>query len=129
MSQKWWYDSLASSGFDMSTLDVQGLSYYPYWNKEDSTLSNFNDTVTNMANTYGKKVVVVETDWPTSCPDASSVMPPSLSSAIPFSAAGQVQWMKNVADILESLKVDTGLMYWEPAWVDNAVCLPFNRWY
>lgn len=35
----------------MSSFDVQGISYYPYWSTS-STLENFKTSVTNMANTY-----------------------------------------------------------------------------
>ncbi len=104
----------------MADLDVQGVSYYPYWDKAASTLSNFKETVENMASAYNKPIVVVETDWPTECTEHSSVMPAALSDEIPFSSEGQVTWVKDVAGVLTGLSVETGLMYWEPAWVDNA---------
>lgn len=55
-----------------------------------------------------------ETNWPTSCPSPKYAFP-SDTKSIPFSAAGQSTWLKNVAAAGGS-----GLFYWEPAWVDNA---------
>ncbi len=65
---------------------------------------------------------MVETDWPEACSD-TSVFPSSLLS-IPFSTSGQVTWVKDVANILDALPngAGYGLMYWEPGWIDNAVC-------
>ena len=55
-----------------------------------------------------------ETNWPTACPSPKFAFP-SDTKSIPFSAAGQSTWLKNVAAAGGS-----GLFYWEPAWVDNA---------
>lgn len=55
-----------------------------------------------------------ETNWPTSCPSPKYAFP-SDAKSIPFSAAGQSTWLKNVAAAGGS-----GLFYWEPAWTDNA---------
>lgn len=57
---------------------------------------------------------LTETNWPTSCPSPEFAFP-SDTKSIPFSAAGQSTWLKNVAAAGGS-----GLFYWEPAWVDNA---------
>jgi arabinogalactan endo-1,4-beta-galactosidase len=57
---------------------------------------------------------LTETNWPTSCPSPKYAFP-SDTKSIPFSAAGQSTWLKNVAAAGGS-----GLFYWEPAWTDNA---------
>lgn len=60
---------------------------------------------------------VVETDWPTSCPDPEYAFP-SDTTSIPFSAAGQTTWMKDIAQVVTAVG-GTGLFYWEPLWIDN----------
>lgn len=120
-TQKWFYDSLAASGtFSMSSFDVQGVSYYPFWSTS-STIANFQTAVNNMANTYKKKIIVMETDWPVACSTTTN-FPPSLLSAYPFSAAGQVSWVKAIATVVNAIpnSLGVGVMYWEPGWIDNA---------
>lgn len=62
--------------------------------------------------------MVVETDWPTDCPDPAYSFP-SDTTSIPFSAAGQTTWMKDVASAVEDVG-GSGVFYWEPAWINNA---------
>jgi arabinogalactan endo-1,4-beta-galactosidase len=111
----------------MKDVDVQGISYYPFWDAKDSTLENFRQNVNNMAKKYGKPIVVAETDWPTKCSKASEHIPASLRS-IPFTAQGQIDWVKKVADVVKAVPggLGQGVMYWEPGWIDNAVSfVPF----
>ena len=63
--------------------------------------------------------MVVETNWPLSCPDPAYAFP-SDTTSIPFSAAGQTTWMKDVASAVDAAG-GSGIFYWEPAWLDNAV--------
>lgn len=121
--QQWFYDSLRNNGFNMNNVDVLGVSYYPFWDATQSTLENFRNTVTNMANRYGKQVVVAETDWPTQCSAAPSNIPASLRNSIPFNAQGQITWVQRIAEILNSIPNGrgAGIMYWEPGWVSNTV--------
>ncbi|RPB00544.1 glycosyl hydrolase 53 [Choiromyces venosus 120613-1] len=122
-TQKWFYDTLAASGtFSMSSFDIQGVSYYPFWSATGSTLENFQTTVNNMASTYQKRIVVMETDWPVRCNNPSQI-PTSLTSAFPFSAAGQSSWAARVATIVKAIpnSLGAGVMYWEPGWIDNQV--------
>ena len=72
-----------------------------------------------MANTWGKEIVVAEVDWPISCPNPAYAFPSDIKN-IPFSAAGQTTFLKNVADVVASVTGGNGLFYWEPAWVHNA---------
>jgi arabinogalactan endo-1,4-beta-galactosidase len=123
-TQSWFYDTIIKNGFDLSTIDVQGISYYPFWDVNNSTLENFKDNVGRMAKKYGKGIVVAETDWPTKCSKASANIPKSLLS-IPFSAEGQTLWVKKVADVVKGIEggLGWGIMYWEPGWIDNTVSL------
>lgn len=120
-TQTWWYDTVLGSGggFSAADYDVQGVSYYPFYNS-GATLSALASSLSTMVKKYGKEVMVVETDWPTYCPNPSYAFP-SDAKSIPFSVAGQTEWMKQVAAKVTGVgSKGTGLFYWEPAWIDNA---------
>lgn len=72
-----------------------------------------------MASTWGKEIIVAETDWPTSCSSPAYSFPSDLTS-IPFSAAGQTTFVQKLAAVVDAVSTGSGLFYWEPAWVDNA---------
>jgi len=74
-----------------------------------------------MAAAYGKELVVAEINWPSSCPDPEFAFP-SDTKSIPFSAAGQITFVEDVAKMLAGVKngLGVGLFYWEPAWINNA---------
>lgn len=117
-TQEYWYDTVLEQGpFVDSDYDVQAVSYYPFYNSA-ATLASLQSSLSSMKSKYGKEIMVVETDWPTSCPDPAYSFPEDASD-IPFSAAGQTEWMKDVAGVVEEVG-GTGLFYWEPAWIDNA---------
>lgn len=97
---------------------MMGVSYYPFYS-EQATLSSLRSSLTNMANTWGKELLVVETDWPTSCPNPRYQFPADARS-IPFAAAGQATWIQQIANVVSSVKGGVGLFYWEPAWIHNA---------
>ncbi|KAK8088134.1 arabinogalactan endo-1-4-beta-galactosidase [Apiospora hydei] len=118
-TQKWWYESVLKQGpLTTSDFDMMGVSYYPFYNSA-ATLSSLKTSLTNMANTWGKEIVVAETNWPTSCPSPQYAFPSDLKN-IPFSADGQKTFVQQVAATVSGVKNGVGLFYWEPAWVDNA---------
>ncbi|KAF2029287.1 glycosyl hydrolase 53 [Setomelanomma holmii] len=118
-TQQWWYDSVLKGGLSSSDFDIQGVSYYPFYNSA-ATLAALSTSLNNMANKYGKQVMVVETNWPSYCPSPSTPFPADTKS-IPVSVDGQSQWMKEVAKRVASVPNGrgTGLFYWEPAWIEN----------
>jgi len=117
-AQKWWYESALSAGLSLGDFDQMGVSYYPFYGS-GATLSALRSSLASMAKSWGKEIVVAETNWPQSCPKPSQQFPSDLRS-IPFSAAGQTQFITTVAQIVEGTSNGVGLFYWEPAWVDNA---------
>ncbi|KAH4112897.1 arabinogalactan endo-beta-1,4-galactanase [Parastagonospora nodorum] len=119
-TQKWWYDTILAAGLSSSDFDIQGISYYPFYNAA-ATLSALSSSMNNMASRYGKQVMVVETNWPSYCPNPSTSFP-SDTTSIPISVDGQTQWMKELAKRVVAVPngKGTGLFYWEPAWIDNA---------
>ena len=121
-AQRNWYTSLLSSngGFTLDDFDQIGVSYYPFYGS-GATLAALKSSLANIAKQWpGKDVIVAEVNWPQQCSRAGSF--PSDLRSIPFSAAGQTQYLKSVAGILEGLQGvnTTGLFYWEPAWLGNA---------
>lgn len=118
-TQEYFYETVLAEGPLLTTdFDVMGVSYYPFYN-EDATLTNLQTSLENMAAKWGKEIMVVETDWPTSCPDPEYPFP-SDTTSIPISTAGQTTWMEDVAAVVEGVSGGIGLLYWEPAWINNA---------
>ncbi|KAJ5678699.1 hypothetical protein N7462_006943 [Penicillium macrosclerotiorum] len=118
--QEYFYNTVLNSGseFVSSDFDYIGVSYYPFYSSS-ATLASLKTSLTNLYSTYGKDLVVVETDWPTSCPNPAYTFPSDLKS-IPFSVAGQQTFLKDLAAVVEAVTGGLGIYYWEPAWVDNA---------
>jgi arabinogalactan endo-1,4-beta-galactosidase len=118
-TQKYFYTTvLKAGGLVLSDFDMMGVSYYPFYNSA-ATLASLRTSLTNMANTWGKELVVAETDWPISCPSPKYAFP-SDTKSIPFTADGQATWMRSVANVVASVGKGVGLFYWEPAWINNA---------
>jgi arabinogalactan endo-1,4-beta-galactosidase len=118
-TQKYWYQTVLAEGPLVSAdYDIMGVSYYPFYNS-DATLDNLKTSLTDMASSWGKEIVVAETNWPFSCPSPAYAFP-SDAKSIPFSAAGQTTWVKDVAAIVAGVKGGAGLFYWEPTWIQNA---------
>lgn len=117
-TQNYFYTKVLAAGYiTTDDFDMMGVSYYPFYNSA-ATLSSLKSTLTKMASAWGKELVVAETDWPTSCPSPAYAFPSDLSD-IPFSAAGQVEFVQRVATAVSGVSNGVGLYYWEPAWVDN----------
>ncbi|KAF2758244.1 glycoside hydrolase family 53 protein [Pseudovirgaria hyperparasitica] len=118
--QQYFYDSVLKSttdGLTSSDFDLIGVSYYPFCNAA-ATLSALKTSLKNINSRYGKSVLVVETDWPVSCPNPSNAFP-SDAKSIPFSVAGQTTWIKTVAAAVAQTPGGSGLYYWEPSWIGN----------
>ncbi len=83
-----------------------------------ATLESLKSSLNNMANTWGKEIIVAELNWPTQCSKPAYEFPSDLKN-IPFSAEGQATFVQKVASVVASVPKGTGVFYWEPAWVDN----------
>ncbi|THC91207.1 hypothetical protein EYZ11_009333 [Aspergillus tanneri] len=66
---------------------------------------------------YSKPLLVVDTNWPESCPNTDTAFPANLR---PISFSGQKTLLQQVAAAVEDTTEGVGLYYWKPAWVDNA---------
>ncbi|TGO13108.1 hypothetical protein BTUL_0076g00080 [Botrytis tulipae] len=117
--QQYFYKTVLAAGPLLTTdFDMMGVSYYPFYTSA-ATLASLKTSLTNMASTWGKQLVVAETNWPFACPSPAYAFP-SDATSIPFSAAGQTTWIKDVAAIVAGVSGGVGLFYWEPAWINNA---------
>lgn len=118
-TQTYFYDTTLAAGPLVDTdFDLIGVSYYPFYDA-GATLSALESSLALVASTYSKPVLVVETNWPASCPNPEEDFPEDISS-IPFSAEGQTTFITKVADVVAGTTDGLGLYYWEPAWIDNA---------
>ncbi|KAL4868818.1 hypothetical protein BDV12DRAFT_93724 [Aspergillus spectabilis] len=117
-AQKYFYDTVLASGSLVSSdFDLIGVSYYPFYNA-NATLASLESSLSNIRATYGKDVMVVEANWPVSCPNPEYEFPADIAG-IPFSVEGQKTFVRDVAEVLEGSGA-LGLYYWEPGWVHNA---------
>ncbi|KAL2830623.1 family 53 glycosyl hydrolase [Aspergillus cavernicola] len=116
--QQYFYDSVLATGILQSTdFDLIGVSYYPFFN-EEATLASLESTVGQLKSTYQHDVLVVEANWPVSCPNPEYTFPSDLQP-ISFSTEGQMTFLTEVANAISS-GGGIGLYYWEPMWIDNA---------
>jgi len=100
--------------------DVFASSYYPYWH---GTLANLTSVLSQVATTYGKKVMVAETSWAYTLADgdgtANSVSSVGSPAAYPVSVQGQATEIRDVMAAVNDVPGGAGLgvFYWEPAWI------------
>jgi arabinogalactan endo-1,4-beta-galactosidase len=109
--------NLESYGVDY---DVFASSYYPYWH---GTLSNLEAVLSNIATTYGKKVMVAETSYVTTLEDGDGHGNTENESKsgdafnYEISVQGQANSVRAVVNTVASIDGGIGVFYWEPAWI------------
>ncbi|MBQ3231634.1 MAG: glycosyl hydrolase 53 family protein, partial [Clostridia bacterium] len=100
--------------------DVFASSYYPYWH---GTLENLANVLTDIANTYNKKVMVMETSYAYTAEDTDFYGNTisdggAIIKSYPFTVQGQAN---NIIDITDTLVNKTpagiGVVYWEGTWI------------
>ena len=107
---------LASNQVDY---DVFSTSYYPYWH---GTLDNLKEQLSTVAEKYGKKVMVAETQWAYTAADGDD-SPNSIGEELkyekpyPFTVQGQSREIRDVAAAVASLDAGVGVFYWEAGWI------------
>lgn len=105
--------------------DVFAASYYPFWH---GTTENLTTVLTNIAHTYGKKVMVAETSWVTTWEDGDgheNTAPRTTGQTLyyPVSVQGQADEMRDVINAVSKVNSNEagnpaiGVFYWEPAWI------------
>ena len=118
------YNSLAKFLQDQKVdYDVFASSYYPFWH---GTTSNLESVLKNVAETYGKKVMVAETSWATSWDDGDGHenTAPRTSQDLNYgiSLQGQADELRDVVNAVNNINSTQpgqaiGVFYWEPAWI------------
>jgi len=101
--------------------DVFATSYYPYWH---GSLDNLRKELKNIADKYGKYVMVAETAYPytnedgDAFPDSVKQGSSGATLAYPVSVYGQTQAITDVfRTVAEVGSKGIGVFYWEPAWI------------
>ena len=120
----WWFEEATEAG--VTQFDWIGLSYYPKWS--EYKLDAVGDAFRTLRQTYGKKLMVVETAYPFTLENidaAGNILgQDALIDGFPATEAGQRAYMEALEDTLKAAG-GAGLVYWEPAWVTNACS---TRW-
>ena len=100
--------------------DVFATSYYPYWH---GTLDSLSAILTEIAETYGKKVMVMETSYAFTGEDSDFFGNTigdggSVVKDYPFTPQGQANSVRNITDtVVNGTPAGIGVCYWEGAWI------------
>ena len=100
--------------------DVFASSYYPYWH---GTLENLSNVLTEIHETYGKSVMVMETSYAYTGEDTdfsgNSIGDDTagIVKNYPFTVQGQANAVHDVIETAAGLKNGIGVCYWEGAWI------------
>lgn len=111
--------SLSDNNIDY---DVFASSYYPFWH---GTLQNLTSVLSDISNTYNKKVIVAETSWAYTMNDGDGQnnvvrVGAQWQDLTPYEISPQGQ-AKEIRDVIEAVNnvgdAGLGIFYWEPAWI------------
>ena len=99
--------------------DVFASSYYPFWH---GTLENLTQVLTNIAQTYGKKVMVAETSYAFTAEDTDFSGNTigeggGIVKDYPFSYQGQANLVRDVVETVAGIENGIGVFYWEGTWI------------
>ena len=99
--------------------DVFASSYYPYWH---GTLENLSAVLGGIHETYGKKVMVMETSYAYTDEDTDFSgntigAGGGVSKPCPYTVQGQANSVRNVVDTVAQTPGGIGVCYWEGAWI------------
>lgn len=100
--------------------DVFATSYYPYWH---GTLENLSAIMTDIADTYGKKVMVMETSYAYTGADTDFSGNTigeggTVIKDYPFTVQGQANAIRQVTDtVVNGMPGGIGVVYWEGTWI------------
>ncbi len=98
--------------------DVFASSYYPYWH---GTLDNLTEVLSYVNQTYGKKVMVVETSYAYTSEDTdfhgNTISDGgAVTKDYPYTVQGQATCVRNVIDTVAKIPGGIGVCYWEGTW-------------
>ena len=100
--------------------DVFASSYYPFWH---GTLDNLATVLSDIANTYGKKVMVAETSYAFTAENTDFYGNTigeggGIVKDYPFTLQGQANLVRNVINtVVNKTTNGIGVFYWEGTWI------------
>lgn len=100
--------------------DVFASSYYPYWH---GTLENLATVLNDIATTYNKKVMVMETSYAYTAEDTDFNGNTigdggAIVKNYPFTVQGQANNVRDITDtIVNRVANGIGVVYWEGTWI------------
>ena len=122
-----WFDNFTKRGEDF---EIIGLSYYPFWH---GSLQMLNDNMNDIAERYGKDLVIAEVSMGYKMEDYKNyeklsdeerkgyATRPALVEKIeyPMTKQGQYDFMEDFLNRISHIKggKGKGFFYWEPAWI------------
>lgn len=122
-----WFDNFTKRGEDF---EIIGLSYYPFWH---GSLQMLNDNMNDIAERYGKDLVIAEVSMGYTMEDYKEyeklsdeerkgyATRPALVEKIeyPMTEQGQYDFMEDFLNRISHIKGNKGrgFFYWEPAWI------------
>jgi len=118
---EWWAGELKKN--NVTDYDILGISFYPTWHTT-TTINGFGTIITNIQNTYQKKVMVVETGLPWS--DSYNDNTTNIMNGVPAGYGSlpspeiQAQWLIDLTNKMEATG-GLGTIYWEPDLVASHV--------
>ena len=129
-----WFDNFTKRGEDF---EIIGLSYYPFWH---GSLQMLNDNMNDIAERYGKDLVIAEVSMGYTMEDYKNyeklsdeerkgyATRPALVEKIeyPMTKQGQYDFMEDFLNRISHIKggKGKGFFYWEPAWIP----VPCSGW-
>ena len=117
---QWFFNHLLQQNVDF---DIIGLSYYPWW---QGTLSDLEFNTHDLAQRYGKEIILVETAYPWTLDwydnihnivgDSSQLHP-----GYPATVDGQSRYLSDLMQLVRNIPGNKGLglFYWAPEWIST----------
>ena len=99
--------------------DVFASSYYPFWH---GSLENLQYELKYLSLVYDKEVLVVETSYAYTGEDSdfhgNTISNTSqVERPYPYSVQGQADSVRDVIEVVSSIRGGLGVVYWEGAWI------------
>jgi arabinogalactan endo-1,4-beta-galactosidase len=117
---RYFFDRIIESG--VTSFDMIGLSYYPFWH---GPLAHLRANLDDLSDRYGKNLIVLETAYPWTLPDGdpdawvtdARQLPDA--EAYPPTVRGQERYYRALRRVLQQVpgRRAVGFFVWEPGWL------------
>ena len=99
--------------------DIFASSYYPYWH---GTLENLGKVLTEISQSYEKKVMIAETSYAYTAENSdfwgnTISSDTQVSKPYPYSVEGQTQFLRDLTETASKIPNCIGIFYWEGTWI------------